>query len=105
MKSHADISAVLRKQLNFMKTTQDELGRTAGVSRRTLTHVLNGEHDFKLSTLLALADRLGLEMMLVPKSLAGAVSAGATNEPMVKTRVQSALDRLNVARNRAGTGA
>ncbi len=94
MKSQSDISTALRQQMKRMSVTQDELSGSAGVSRRTLTHVLSGEHDFKVSTLLVLADRLGLELVLVPKALASAASASATTAPVVKTRVQAALDNV-----------
>jgi hypothetical protein len=47
-----------------------------------------------VSTLLALADRLGLELLLVPKEAAQAVSAGTVTQPVVTSRVQGALDRV-----------
>ncbi len=60
-----------------------------------MTNVLGGQQDFKLSTLLALADRLGLELLLVPKGAASAMGAGDVAPPLVKSRVQAALDKLN----------
>jgi len=50
-----------------------------------------------MSTLFTLADRLGLEMVLVPKGAAQAVSAGAVTQPVVKSRVQKALERQTVS--------
>jgi len=89
-----DITSVLRDALARNGWTQAQLRASAGVSQRTLTHVLSGRDDFKLSTLLAVADRLGLELVLVPKGAAAAVDAGATREPQVKSRVAAALETV-----------
>lgn len=89
-----EIAAALRETLGRNGLTQSQLRVLAGVSQRTLTHVLSGRDDFKLSTLLAVADRLGLELLLVPKGAALAVDAGATREPQVKSRVAAALEAV-----------
>lgn len=94
MKTIADIACRLRQRLAEQGSTQAQLRATAGVSQRTLTKVLGGQDDFKLSTLLALADRLGLELLLVPKGAAGAVGAAPVAADLaVRSRVQAALDR------------
>lgn len=93
MKSHLEVAKVLRNAISHRKVSQAQLREQAGISQRTLTNVLSGDEDFKMSTLFALADRLGLEMLLVPKGAAQAVSAGAVTQPVVKTRVQKALER------------
>lgn len=100
MNTVAAISAAVRTSLSAMPLTQAQLREQAGVSQRTLTNVLSGREDFKLSTLLALADRLGLELLLVPKAASTAVDAGATAEPLVKSRVAAALE--SVRRPHAG---
>jgi len=93
MKSHPEVAKVLRDAISHRKVSQAQLHEEAGISQRTLTNVLSGDEDFKMSTLFALADRLGLEMLLVPKGAAQAVSAGAVTKPVVKTRVQKSLER------------
>lgn len=93
MKSHQEVAKILRNAISHRKVSQAQLREEAGISQRTLTNVLSGDEDFKMSTLFALADRLGLEMLLVPKGAAQAVSAGAVTQPVVKTRVQKALER------------
>lgn len=100
MKNHAEIAQVLRNSIAHRKIPQAQLRDEAGVSQRTLTNVLSGHEDFKVSTLFALADRLGLEMVLVPKEAATAVSAGAVTQPVVKSRVQEALERLKTSQDR-----
>lgn len=94
MNTHRDIAAQLRARLARQQLTQAELREAAGVSQRTLTNVLGGEQDFKLSTLLALADRLGLDVVLVPKGARAAVDEAAAEPARIPTRVQQALQRL-----------
>ena len=74
--------------------TQAELRSQAGIAQRTLTNVLSGNEDYKVSTLLALADKLGLELFLVPKGAGLAVDSGPTGKPLVRSRVSAALDRV-----------
>ena len=94
MKTLRDISSTLRSSAVERGMKQAELKDAAGVSQRTLTNVFSGTEDFKVSTLLALADRVGLELILVPKAAAVAVEAGQTAAPRVKSRVAAALERL-----------
>ncbi|MCD0502802.1 helix-turn-helix domain-containing protein [Bordetella petrii] len=90
MKSLPSIAEALRARLKQQGGTQADLRQAAGVAQRTLTNVLSGEQDYKVSTLLALSDRLGLEMMLVPKGAAVAVDAGGAVRPKVPTRIDVA---------------
>lgn len=93
MKTLSAIAAVLRQRLQERGQTQASLREAAGVAQRTLTNVLSGEQDFKVSTLLALADRLGLEVLLVPKGAAPAFDA-APSKPGVPTRIQVARGKI-----------
>lgn len=88
-----EIANILRARLQQQGHTQAQLRESAGISQRTLTNVFSGEQDFKVSTLLALADRLGLELLLVPKGAAAAVEAGAVAKPKVPTRIEMARRR------------
>ena len=95
MKTLAEASTALRQALVSSELTQAGLKERAGISQRTLTNVLSGEQDFKLSTLLAVADRLGLEMLLVPNGAAAAFGGSSeVTEPAVKSRVQVAMERV-----------
>ncbi|ARP86819.1 helix-turn-helix domain-containing protein [Bordetella genomosp. 9] len=95
MTSHAQVAQVLRTALSHAGLSQAELRAQAGISQRTLTNVLSGREDFKLSTLLALCDRLGLELVLVPReAAAGAAPGPAVRPPVVRSRVQGALARI-----------
>lgn len=92
------IAQTLRQRLQFSGMSQETLRSAAGISRQTLTHVLSGKADYKLTTLMAVADRLGLELVLLPKGAAGGVQAEAASTPAVKSRVQAALDQIDPAR-------
>lgn len=93
MKSIVEVSNALKQALQRKGTTQEELRKQAGVSQRTLTNVLSGQEDYRLSTLLALADRVGLELVLVPKGAAAVVQAGETVPLRVLSRVTAALGK------------
>lgn len=98
MKSIAEIAIILRVQLKVLGMTQAALRATAGLSARTLTLLLSGSHDFKLSTLLAVADRLGLEMVLVPKG------AAAGLVPVHAAAAAAVPSLIDLAQRRIGTG-
>jgi transcriptional regulator with XRE-family HTH domain len=93
MKTLLEVSRALRERQKALRVSQETLRANAGLSRQTLTRVLQGDQDFKLSTLLAVADRLGLEMVLLPREAVLGVQ-GAATEPVVATAVEEALARL-----------
>lgn len=93
MRTLVEISRVLTARLLARRYPKLKLAADAGITYRTLSHVLSGEQDYKVSTLLTVADRLGLEVMLVPNEATGAMTPPSP-EPEVKSRVQAALDRL-----------
>lgn len=94
MKSITELSQVLEQRSRTLKYGKLQLARDSGVTYRTLSHVLGGAQDFKVSTLLAVADRLGLELMLVPKEARQAFVHDTAQKSAVPTKVQAALDRL-----------
>lgn len=66
------VSKILDELRNSRKAaglTHDMLAQRAGVSRMTVQRTEAGKIDPRLSTLLVLARTLGLDLMLVPKSL------------------------------------
>lgn len=95
MKSHAEIAQFLLGRMKAQGISQVDLGKSTLLAPRTLQLMLKGTRDYRLGTLFAVADRLGLELVLAPKAAAAAIQAGQTTEPAVKTRVQSALDAVN----------
>jgi transcriptional regulator with XRE-family HTH domain len=89
MRSIPEISLALRRAMEVSSMTQQSLRTAAGVSRQTLVNVLKGTEDFKVSTLLALADRLGLEVLIVPKGAARGLQA-----PLAAPAVETVIDRV-----------
>ena len=59
----------LKKARKASGLTHDMLAQRAGVSRMTVQRTEAGKIDPRLSTLLVLARTLGMDLMLVPKSL------------------------------------
>ncbi len=98
MKTVNDVSEALSKRTSTTQYRKTKLADDAGVNYRTLQHVLTGSQDFKVSTLLAVADRLGLELMLVPKE-ATSMFPEQKPPPAVPTKVQAALERLRARRS------
>ena len=56
-----------------MKLSEAELARLCGVTRHSIRRALSGEENFTATTLLAMADALGLAVMLIPKDAASAL--------------------------------
>lgn len=77
MNSLKEISAALEKAQSELKLKDAALARDTGVQRLTVVRALSGRENFGVTTLLALADRLGLEVMLVPKDAARALRGPA----------------------------
>lgn len=104
MATLSSIATLFRTQLSRLNVTQAKLGKDAGISRRTLTNVLSGTSDYKVTTLLAVADRLGLEVVVLPKEATRGLehSAFTPTAPKVSTTVQQALDKLKKHTPREG---
>lgn len=74
MTNRLSIIDALESARNAQGMTQGDLADRAGTSRMTVVRVEAG-HDTKLATVHEMARALGLELMLVPKALAGEVQA------------------------------
>jgi transcriptional regulator with XRE-family HTH domain len=96
MRTLHEIAPFLRDNLKKSGFTQKELGKRAGIARGTVTSVLNGVDDYKVTTLIAVLDRLGHEMVFVPKAAVRGLEGLTTpTELTVKTGVQIAIDKYN----------
>ncbi|MBQ0937863.1 hypothetical protein [Ideonella paludis] len=101
MNTIQDVSAALRKALQESGKTQQALRESAGLSRQTMVNVMRGSEDYRLSTLLAVADRLGLALVLVPKSSAAGLQA-SSQAPAVESVVDLARQMLKRTGAREG---
>jgi len=102
MNTLPEFATLLRERMAAMGATQLALSQGAGLTRRTLALVLSGRHDFKLTTLLALLDKLGLEVMIVPKGAAAGLAPepADTGAPPVKSLIDLGQERLAAPRGR-----
>lgn len=98
MTTLSSISTLLKERQRASGMSQEELRACAGLSRQTMTNVLSGEQDYKLSTLIAVADRLGLEVVLMPKSVASGLQVSPQPREVVPSVVDEALRALRQAR-------
>ncbi|MDP3538793.1 MAG: helix-turn-helix transcriptional regulator [Azonexus sp.] len=97
MKTLSELAQVLRQGLKEKGISQVSLGASAGLAKRTVTAVLSGTADYKVTTLLALLDRLGYEVAILPKAAADGLAPGTVpTAPVVKTRVQVARESNTV---------
>ena len=94
MKTIPEVSALLAARVKNLRKGKMALCDEAGITARTLRNVLSGSEDYKVSTLLSLVDRLGMELVIVPREVSGAVQSPSAPVSQVKTSVQAALDKL-----------
>jgi transcriptional regulator with XRE-family HTH domain len=90
-------AARLARGLNY-KT----LAERTGLSTLAVRQALQGRTALRATSLMALAEELGLELALVPKEMAASLRSAST-DPTAAPRVLSDVERL-LARN-AGTRA
>ena len=97
MKSLLDLAELLRARLKAQGISQRALGARAGLARRTLENMLSGRVDYKVTTLISVLDRLGLELVIVPREAAPGLADLIPQVPAqsaVKTRLQAARETL-----------
>lgn len=97
MKSLLELADLLRSQLKAQGMSQRALCARAGLARRTLENMLSGRVDYKVSTLISVLDRLGMELVVVPKEAAPGLAdpvPQAQAQAAVKTRLQAAREAL-----------
>ena len=68
-----DVIRSLREAREGQELSQVELGKRLGVTQSQITRIERGTSDIRLSTLVETAHALGLEPVLIPKSLLPAV--------------------------------
>jgi len=71
------------------KTTDIDLARQTGLTRQSIGRALSGEHNFGVTTLLAIAEASGQEVLIVPRHVARALTASdQLNTRHVKTMTE-----------------
>lgn len=63
------IASILQEARTNQRLSQRELGQRSGLTQAQISRIENGEVDLRLSSLIALIDVLGLELILTPDTL------------------------------------
>ncbi|SFB75463.1 transcriptional regulator, XRE family [Collimonas sp. OK412] len=98
MKTLNELSAILRQAKDRLALPVIAMSRDSGLTTVTIRGVLAGKNDPRLSTLMTIADQLGLELMLLPKAVASSIAANAPAEEEVQSLVAAALARQGARR-------
>ena len=93
MKSIPEVSALLAARVKNLRKGKMALCDEAGFTARTLRNVLSGSEDYKVSTLLSLVDRLGMELvyaddgtpMVEPGDFRLSLGGGQPDDPTAAT--------------------
>jgi transcriptional regulator with XRE-family HTH domain len=93
MKTLSEVGAMLQDAKSRSNVSQKELASRTGLTPVTLRGVFNGTTDSRISTIMALADELGLELVLVPKLISHSIAPHHGTVPPVKSRIAGILDR------------
>ncbi len=88
MTSLKSLADSLDAQARAQGKTRRALKQEAGIATQTLVNIMNGKEDYRMSSFLAVADRLGLEVVLLPRQLAVPLAA---QESGVRTAMQRLL--------------
>ncbi|WP_143751470.1 XRE family transcriptional regulator [Collimonas sp. PA-H2] len=87
----SELSSILRHAKARLALPVVAMSRDSGLTAVTIRGVLSGKNDPRLSTLMTIADQLGLELMLLPKTMASSIAAQAPAEDEVQSLVAAAL--------------
>lgn len=88
MQTSLAIARLLEAERRQQKVTYDELATAAGLTPLATRRALKGETAPRITTLMALADRLGLEVVLVPKPVAAGLQPAAPKAYRPLSRVE-----------------
>jgi transcriptional regulator with XRE-family HTH domain len=91
MKTLIEVGNALQEARAARKIKMGQLVDSTGLTAVTLRGLLEGRTDARLSSVFAVAQELGLELMLVPKELASSFSDSAARTAPVESAVDRAL--------------
>lgn len=69
LQSTSDLGSTLKARRTSRAIKQEQLASVVGISRYTLVDLESGKSDPRLSTIIKLADALGLKLALVPRDI------------------------------------
>lgn len=98
MKDVLSVARSLRESMKAARLTYKDVADRTGLSYLAVRNAMQGKSAARLSTLIAVADAVGLEVVLLPKLVAKSFTGDPSqSEP----RPLSLVERL-VAKDRAG---
>ena len=90
MRTLNEVATVLEQTRQRQKLSYGTLAEASGLTPLATRRALKAQAAPKVTTLMALADRLGLELVLVPKEIAH----GLAPAPAAEQRPLSAVEKL-----------
>ena len=81
MKTLSEIATLLEGQRQGLKLDYQALAEKTGLTPLSVRNVLQGRTAPRITTLMAIADQLGLEVLLLPKAVAAGLSVHSAQEP------------------------
>jgi transcriptional regulator with XRE-family HTH domain len=82
MKTLSDIATRLEEERQRLSLDYQTLAERTGLTPLSVRGVLQGRTAPRITTLMAIADQLGLEVLLLPKVVASGLQAHTVEEPM-----------------------
>ena len=88
------LKAIAKGLVSGRKALTDiDLARQTGLTRQSISRALSGEHNFGVTTLLAIAEANGQEVLIVPRDVARAFEySGQLNVQHVATMTEGLQD-------------
>lgn len=71
--------------------SDSDMARQTGLTRQSISRALSGEDNFNVTTLLAIAEATGQQVLVVPNEVARAISASGDGS---SARIRSVTDTL-----------
>lgn len=93
MKIAQRIAETLRSAKREQKLTTAELERRTGLTAVSIRAALSGLKDSKLSTIIAIAHELELDLVLVPEAVSASIAPATYPAPQVKTLTDAVRER------------
>lgn len=81
MKTLSEIATRLEDERQALRLDYQALAEKTGLTPLSVRNVLQGRTAPRITTLMAIADQLGLEVLLLPKVVASGLQAHSVQEP------------------------
>lgn len=90
MDTLGEFATALSQAQKAQKISAKELAQRTGLSALAVRQILSGASSPRLTNAMALADELGLKLVLLPKAVAQSIST----EPPTERTIQTSVERM-----------